>query len=40
MMSCNFVTAAQAESYFEHTKDYYTKNQMTGGTAHLQKPMG
>lgn len=27
MMSCNFVTAAQAESYFEHTKDYYTKNQ-------------
>lgn len=27
MMSCSFVTAAQAESYFEHTKDYYTKNQ-------------
>jgi len=27
MMSCSYVTAAQAESYFEHTKDYYTKNQ-------------
>ncbi len=27
MMSCNFVTAAQAESYFEHTAEYYTKNQ-------------
>lgn len=27
MMSCSFVTAAQAENYFEHTKDYYTKNQ-------------
>lgn len=27
MMSCSFVTAAQAGSYFEHTKDYYTKNQ-------------
>ena len=27
MMSCSFVTAAQAESYFEHTKEYYTKNQ-------------
>ena len=27
MMSCSFVTAAQAESYFEHTNEYYTKNQ-------------
>ena len=27
MMSCSFVTAAQAENYFGHTKDYYTKNQ-------------
>lgn len=27
MMSCHFMTAAKAESYFEHTKDYYTKNQ-------------
>lgn len=27
MMSCNFVTAEQAGNYFEHTKDYYTKNQ-------------
>ena len=27
MMSCNFVTSEQAESYFDHTKDYYTKNQ-------------
>lgn len=27
MMSCSFMTAAQAESYFEHTKEYYTKNQ-------------
>lgn len=27
MMSCNFVTAEQAETYFKHGKDYYTKNQ-------------
>ena len=26
MMSCSFVTAAQAVSYFEHAKEYYTKN--------------
>lgn len=27
MMSCSFVTAEQAEDYFKHNKDYYTKNQ-------------
>ena len=27
MMSCSYVNSAQAESYFEHTKEYYTKNQ-------------
>ena len=26
MMSCKFVTAQQAENYFEHARDYYTKN--------------
>ena len=26
MLSCSFVTAEQAEKYFEHTQDYYTKN--------------
>lgn len=26
MMTSNFVTAKQAEKYFEHTRDYYTKN--------------
>ena len=26
MMSCSFVTAGQAEDYFKHNKDYYTKN--------------
>ena len=26
MLSCSFVTAGQAEKYFEHTQDYYTKN--------------
>lgn len=42
MMSCHSITAGQAQSYFEHTTDYYTKNQTNYDRWHgnLAKTMG
>jgi len=34
MMTCSFVSREQAEKYFEHTRDYYTKNQTNNDRWH------